>query len=154
LVGVAMVLAGSSWIASMDGRRTGQGIRVGSLGDFLAILAAFMYGCYTVLMKLWIKDDSRVSMILYLGLVGLWNTICLWPLFFLFNYFDFEKFQLPGSTKLIGFLVMNGFISVLFEICWMRSILLISPVIASVGLGLSVPMSLLAEYLFYDKVMD
>jgi len=154
LIGVAMVMGGSASIAYMDAIKNGQWNGGDSHGDFLAILAALIYGCYSVLMKFWIKDDSRVSMFLYVGLVGLWNSICLWPLFFLLDHLGFEKFQLPGSPKLSGFLVLNGFISVLFEICWTRSVLLISPVIASVGLGLSVPLSLLADYWFYRIERD
>jgi len=49
---------------------------------------------------------------------------------------------------------MNGLISLLFEICWTKSVLLISPLIASVGLGLSVPLSLIADYVFYQKIYD
>jgi len=55
---------------------------------------------------------------------------------------------------MIGFLALNGIFSVLFEICWTRSLLLISPVIASVGLSLSVPLSLLADYWFYRIERD
>jgi len=154
LIGVAMVSGGSAWIAYIDARKNGKGISADTHGDILAILAALIYGFYSVLMKFWIKDDSRVSMFLYVGLVGLWNTICLWPLFFLFHHLGLEKFQLPDSPRRIGFLALNGFISVLFEICWTRSLLLISPVIASVGLSLSVPLSLLADYWFYDIVRD
>jgi len=153
LVGVAMVMGGSASIAYMDAKKNGEGIGADSHGDILAILSALIYGCYSVLMKLWIKDDSRVSMFLYVGLVGLWNTISLWPFFFLLNHFGFEKFQLPGS-QMIGFLALNGIFSVLFEICWTRSLLLISPVIASVGLSLSVPLSLLADYWFYRIERD
>jgi len=163
MVGVAVVLAGSSWIAFMDasveGDHDGDGVNAENieinlnLGDLLAVVSALVYAFYSVLMKFWIKDDSRLSMPLYLGLVGFWNTICLWPLLLIFNNADVEHFKFPDNTSTIAFLVLNGCLSLLFEICWMRSILLISPVIASVGLGLSVPLSVLADYLIYHKDM-
>merc|ERR1719193_2005357 len=87
-------------------------------------------------------------MFLYLGLVGLWNITCLWPLFYI------ETFQLPDNMTTVALILLNGFLSLLFEICWTRSILLISPVIASVGLGLSVPLSLIADYVFYRTHRD
>lgn len=154
LVGVAMVLGGSVWITSMDGRSSTDGVSDGNTGDLFAVLAAFIYGFYSVLMKLWIKDDRRLSMFLYIGLVGIWNTITLWPFFFVLDYVGFEKFQQPGSPELIGFLVLNGIMNILFEICWTRLVLLISPLIACVGLGLSVPLSLAADYVIYGITRD
>jgi len=156
MLGVAMVLGGSIVIAYLDMRTQGDeigGDKENYVGDIFAILAAFVYGCYSVLMKFWIKEDNRLSMFLYLGLVGFWNLIGLWPLFFLLDDSGWETFYLP-DTKTIGFLAMTGFLNLLFEICWTRSILLISPTIASIGLGLSVPLGLLADYVVYGIEKD
>jgi len=161
MIGIAIVFGASSWIAWMDGRTGSEGVSEDEdissskhlLGNIFAILAAFIYGGYSVLLKFWIKDDSRLSMSLYLGLVGFWNVIGLWPLFFLFDHFGLETFQLP-KKKTICFLVLNGFINVLCEICWTRAVLLISPTIASVSLGLSLPLSLLADYVIYGTKRD
>jgi len=156
MVGVAMVFGASIWIAYLDGSSNSDGTNDNNgnsekrLGDFYALLAAFIYGLYSVLMKLWIKDDTRISMFLYVGLVGFWNVIALWPFFFLFDYYGLETFQLPDNMQTIWFLVLNGLINVLFEIFWTRSILLISPTIACVGLSLSVPLGLVADYIFFD----
>merc|ERR1719397_756234 len=150
-----MVLGGSTWIAwldskSKDGRNSDNEINP-LVGDIFAILSAFVYGVYSTLLKFWIGKDSRLSMCLYIGFTGLWNAICLWPFFYLFDYFKFENFELP-DMETMRYLAMNGLISVLFEICWTRSILLVSPLIASIGLGLSVPLSLIGDYVFYQKV--
>ncbi|KAF9963167.1 hypothetical protein BGZ65_005436 [Modicella reniformis] len=40
------------------------------LGDFLALISAFFYGCYTVLLKIRIQNESRVNMPLFFGFVG------------------------------------------------------------------------------------
>jgi len=163
MIGIAIVFGSSVWIAWMDGRPAeSEGISEDEnysfsnhlLGNIFAILAAFIYGWYSVLMKFWIKDDSRISMFLYLGLVGFWNVIGLWPLVFLLHHIGWETFQLPDNKKTICFLLMNGFINLLSEICWSRAILLVSPTIASVGLGLSVPLSLVADYVIYGTKRD
>jgi len=161
-VGVAMVFGGSFLISYLDSRSNDEGLSDEDgisddngesklIGDFYAITSAFVYGLYSTLMKFCIKDDSRLSMFLYLGLAGLWNVICLWPFFFLFDYFKWEEFKLPDNMNTIRFILLNGFISLIFEVCWTRSILLLSPVLTSVGLGLSVPLSLIVDYFYYKK---
>jgi len=155
--GVAMVMGGSTWIALLDAGTTGDGNSGDEInpltGDIFAILAAFIYGIYTTLLKFYIGDDDRLSMFLYVGFTGLWTTITMWPFLFLFDYYGYENFDWP-DMKTSRYLVITGLSNVLFEICWTRSVLLISPLIASVGLGLSVPLSLIADYVFYQKVYD
>ncbi|KAF7727875.1 hypothetical protein EC973_006988 [Apophysomyces ossiformis] len=47
------------------------------LGDLLAVLGALFYGCYTTFLKLHIGDESRISMPLFFGFVGVFNVIPL-----------------------------------------------------------------------------
>lgn len=147
ILGVAVVLGGAALIGKQDVSSNDNSASNRILGDSMAILSAFIYGCYTTLMKFWVKDDSSMSMLLFFGLLGLCNLICLWPLFFVFHYSGFERIRLPGLDT-VGLLTLTGFVNILSDYFWARSILLTSPLIASVGLCLTIPLALLADFLF------
>jgi len=147
ILGVAVVLGGSILIGTQDVNGDDNNASNMMLGDSMAILSAFIYGCYTTLMKYWVKDDSSMSMFLFFGLVGLCNLLCLWPLFFLFNYSGIEPIKLPDWDT-VGLLTLTGFVNILSDYFWARSILLTSPLIASVGLCLTIPLALLSDFFF------
>merc|ERR1719494_248492 len=92
-------------------------------------------------------DDSIMSMFLFFGFLGGCNILCLWPLFFFFNYSGIEPIELP-EWDTVGLLTLTGFVNILSDYFWARSILLTSPLIASVGLCLTIPLALLADVLF------
>jgi len=147
ILGVAVVLGGAVLLGTQDVNSDNNSASSPILGDFMAMLSAFIYGCYTTLMKFWVKDDSSMSMFLFFGLVGLCNFLCLWPFFFLFNYSGIEPIKLPDWDT-VGLLTLTGFVNVLSDYFWARSILLTSPLIASVGLCLTIPLALLSDFFF------
>jgi len=141
ILGVVVLLVGTILIGKQDlSTKDNRAI----LGDCLAILAAFVYGCYTTLMKHWVEDDDSMSMFLFFGLVGLCNFICTSPLFFI------ERITLPDWDT-VGLITLIGFVNVLSDYFWARSILLTSPLIASVGLCLTIPLALIADF-FFDHI--
>ena len=68
-------------------------------GDFIALLAAGFYGCYTTLVKLRVQHESRVDMTLFFGFVGLFCLIFLWPFIFILSATEIEPFELPPSNS-------------------------------------------------------
>jgi len=147
ILGVAVILGGSILMGTEDVNRDDNIASNTMGGDAMAVLSAFIYGCYTTLMKLWVKDDSSMSMFLFFGLVGLCNLLCLWPLFFFFHYSGIEPIEIPDRDTL-GLLTLVGFVSILSDYFWARSILLTSPLIASVGLCLTIPLAFLSDSFF------
>lgn len=77
-------------------------------GDLLALMSAFFYGCYTVLLKVRIRNESRVNMSLFFGYVGLFNLVLLWPMFGVLHWTGIEPFELPKETKVIWMIVVNA----------------------------------------------
>lgn len=69
------------------------------LGDSLALISAMFYALYVSLLKVWIRNESRVDMQLFFGFVGLFNTIALWPLGFVVHFLGVEPFELPWNWK-------------------------------------------------------
>jgi len=151
VIGLVMVLGGSVLIWYQDDGHDNDESNP-TLGNTLAVLSAFAYASYGTLMKLLIKDDSKLSTFLYLGLVGLWNVACLWPLFFVLDYSGLEHIRRLDWNN-IGLLTLLGATTVLGDYFIARSILLISPLVVTVGLSFDVPLSLVADYLFFDKPM-
>ena len=61
-----------------------------ALGDFMAFLSALLYGLYVTVMKRRVGNEDRVDMQLFFGLVGVFNIMFLWPLFFVLHWSGLE----------------------------------------------------------------
>lgn len=115
-------------------------------GDILATLGAIFYGLYTVLLKLRIPDDSVVEMQLVFGFLGLFNALLLWPGFFLLAAAGVESWSTPPANVML-FLTINGvFGTVISDYLWAKSVLLTSPLIASLGLALTIPLAIIVDW--------
>jgi len=122
-------------------------------GDGLALLSALSYGIYAVMLPKKIPQDSPISLPMFFGFVGLINGIFLLPILMLFNFSKIEIFQLP-ETKMVWFYIfLNGIIgSVISDYLWAKSILLLnSPLIATLGLSLTVPLAMASDALLHHK---
>lgn len=118
-----------------------------ALGDALALLSAIIYGVYTVtLKKTTMKALPRsLNMPLFFGLVGVFNLILLFPMFPVLHYTKLERFQLPPSRRIWTILLVNSVSSLLSDICWAYAMVLTSPLVVTVGLSLTIPLSLVGE---------
>lgn len=134
------------------------------LGDLAGLFSAMGYGAYTVLLRhLCPKDENRMSMQLLFGYVGILNMIALSPVAIWILVPDHNsQSSEEGSpspdynrhaTTLTGtillFLIGKGLLdNVISDYLWARAVILTSATVASVGLGLTIPMAF-----FADKVM-
>jgi solute carrier family 35 protein F5 len=69
------------------------------LGDALALISAFVGAVCVIFMKVRLKDESRVNMQLFFGLVGLFNMLLLWPIGLILHLTGAEKFGLPRTKQ-------------------------------------------------------
>ncbi|KAG0360672.1 hypothetical protein BGZ54_009437 [Gamsiella multidivaricata] len=79
-------------------------------GDLLALMSAILYGCYTVLLKIRIQNESRVNMSLFFGFVGLFNLFLLWPMFGVLHWTGIEPFELPKDSKIVWMIGVNALV--------------------------------------------
>lgn len=77
------------------------------LGDFLALSSAMFYAFYVTLLKVRIRQESRINMQLFFGSVGLFNIFFMWPLGVLLHFTGAETFELPSGSEAIGGLLVN-----------------------------------------------
>ncbi|KAI4279294.1 MAG: hypothetical protein LQ337_000325 [Flavoplaca oasis] len=116
-----------------------------SIGDALALLSAVLYGVYTIIMKWKVGDEARVNMPLFFGFVGLFNTIFLIPGFPVLHYTGVEPFKLPPTRRIWTIVLVNSVASLVSDFCWAYAMLLTSPLVVTVGLSLTIPLSLIGQ---------
>ena len=140
-IALAVTLGGVIIVALSD-KNTGKDSLI---GDVLAIVSAVCYGLYASFLRIRIKDETQVKMPMFFGFVGFFNMIFMWPFFFILHYTGLEPFELPSLYALL-ILTLNGLVgTVLSDLLWSLVIFLTSATVATVGLSLNVPFSLILD---------
>ncbi|KAL3417748.1 vacuolar membrane protein [Phlyctema vagabunda] len=155
LIGVVASLVGIILISSVDLSGDDNDSNRGNfphksqaeiaVGDAMAFGSALMYGIYTVVMKKRIGNEDRVNMPLFFGLVGLFNVVFLWPGFLVLHYTGVETFQMPPTGKIWTIVLVNSISSFVSDYCWAYAMLLTTPLVVTVGLSLTIPLSLVGQ---------
>ena len=154
LVGVLASLAGIVLISSVDmsgetdkNRGTFPHKTPGeiAIGDILAFVSAVIYGIYAVVIKKHLCDEGRVNMPLFFGLVGLITVLLLWPVFFILHFTGIETFELPPDSRVTMIVLLNSTTSLVSDFCWAYALLFTSPLLVTVGLSLTIPLSLVGQ---------
>jgi len=148
LFSVAMSFGGVVLVTLVDTKNSGTN---SMFGDFLALASAVGYAMYAILLKMKIPNEKSVHMPMFFGFVGIFNTVLLWPLGFILSVTGIEVFVWPNG-EVLGFVIANGIIgSVISDLLWMNGVLLTSPLIATVGISLTVPLAMLSDIILHDK---
>ncbi|OAP63092.1 hypothetical protein AYL99_02319 [Fonsecaea erecta] len=118
-----------------------------ALGDAFALFSAIIYGVYTItLKKTTVKALPRsLNMPLFFGLVGTCNLILLFPLFPILHFTGLEPFSFPPTRRIWTILLINSCASFCSDLCWAYAMVLTSPLLVTVGLSLTIPLSLVGE---------
>ena len=116
-------------------------------GDILGLLSAIGYGTYTVMIRLLCPRDERcMSMQLLLGYIGLLNAVALFPMALYVLFFQTNAQRL--TVIVLGYLVAQGLLdNVLSDYLWARAVLLTSATVATVGLGLTIPLAFVSDWI-------
>jgi solute carrier family 35 protein F5 len=120
-----------------------------AFGDMLGLLSAVGYGTYTVMIRVYCpRDENRYSMQLLLGYIGLVNGVSLLPVTIYLLIFDSTSTTIQNLTWLIfGYLVAKGMLdNVLSDYLWARAVILTSATVATVGLGLTIPLAFVSDW--------
>mmetsp|Transcript_15588 Transcript_15588/g.25308 ORF Transcript_15588/g.25308 Transcript_15588/m.25308 type:complete len:298 (-) Transcript_15588:86-979(-) len=143
------------------------------LGDLAGFFSAIGYGGYTVMIRhLCPKDEDRMSMQLLFGYIGLWNMVLLLPMAIWvalspnddndgsqnIHPESASEWESPSSDDTITihttltwsiflFLLLKGLLdNVVSDYLWARAVILTSATVASVGVGLTIPMAFVADW--------
>ncbi|KAI0376662.1 hypothetical protein F5Y04DRAFT_200200 [Hypomontagnella monticulosa] len=161
LIGVLASLTGIVLISTMDlsgadnddnrGNFPHKSQQQIAIGDAMALFSAVVYGLYVVVMKIRIGNEERVNMPLFFGLVGIFNMLFLWPLFFILHFTGIEPFELPQTGQIWAIIMLNSLSSFVSDISWAYAMLLTTPLVVTVGLSLTIPLSLIGEMIQYAQ---
>ncbi|KAK2593709.1 hypothetical protein QQS21_008574 [Conoideocrella luteorostrata] len=122
-----------------------------AIGDSMAFFSAIMYGMYVTVMKRRVGNEDKVDMKLFFGLVGVFNLVLLWPLFFILHWTNIEPFEMPPTSKVWTVIIVNSLASFVSDISWALAMLLTTPLVVTVGLSLTIPLSLIGEMIQYGQ---
>lgn len=115
------------------------------VGAGWALLGSFCYASYLVLLKRKVDHEDKMSIPMFFGFVGLFNTIIMWPVFFVLHYTEVEVFSWPTKEQW-EFIALNGLIgTVLSEFAWLWGCFLTSSLIATLAMSLNIPLTMLAD---------
>ena len=88
---------------------------------------------------------------MFFGFVGFFTTLLMWPGLFILHTTQQEPFQMP-TLKQWEFLVVNGVIgTVLSELLWLLGCFYTSSLIATLSIGLTIPLSIIADIVWKQK---
>lgn len=83
--------------------------------------------------------------------MGLFNVMIFWILGIVLDLSKIEILEVPKGD-VIGYLLLNGLLgSALSDYLWLYSVLLISPVVSTVGLSLTIPMAMITDWIIKQK---
>ena len=132
------------------------------IGYMWCLISVLLYAGYEVLYKKYACSDAApypmANTVRFLGLCGLSTLVLVWPLLL--------PWPLPPATKLDhqwpsghhaatiwGLIAINALSDVVFNMALLMVIMFTSPLFASVGCILVIPLSSLADYLIKGAVM-
>lgn len=161
VVGVLLCVAGSLITALEDGKQEDGSKHDTFWGDVAAIASAVGYAAYTIVIRTRCpKNEEHISMQILFGYIGLLNMTMLFPVvayMFISNYMqrhghhdDHESVSIPPPLigwTVLAWLTLKGLLdNVLSDYLWARSVILTNATVATVGLGITVPLALLGDW--------
>lgn len=114
-------------------------------GDCAALVSAVTYGLYAVQLRAEVRSEAVLPMPLLFGLIGLACALLLWPWLLILHMAGLELFGWPSRAAALA-IVANALVgTVLSNMLLARAMLLASPLLATVGLSLAIPLAMLSD---------
>lgn len=155
-IGLAVIvsLLGVVLVAYKPGANNVQTGCVSQLGgNVLVLIGAMLYAVYQVSLDTLLPSSDAALTNAFVALSGFVTLTTLWPVALLLPFAPqggclFEPLDLPDPVAALG-LALTGFLAFLFNVFFCFSIILTSPLTTAVGCMLTVPASLLADFVLH-----
>ncbi|KAJ3558514.1 hypothetical protein NM688_g882 [Phlebia brevispora] len=122
------------------------------IGDSLALLSALFYATYVILLKVRVREESRIDMQLFFGFVGLFNILFCWPIGLALHLARVERFELPTSSRVVVGILINMAITLSSDYIYVLAMLKTTPLVVTVGLSLTMPLAVIGDFLLHKPV--
>lgn len=119
-----------------------------AFGNFLALLGAFCYAMYLLTMKVKCGTGKKTTNERRLfGWVGVCTFVLGIPMLTIVNYLGIEEFKVPPSLTVAAMIGINSVFSVISDYVTILAMLLTSPLVTSLALTSSIPITILIDFI-------
>lgn len=119
-----------------------------TFGNLLALLGAFFYALYLVVMKVKCGTGNKTTneRILF-GWVGVFTFILGVPVLLAVHVTGIEEFKAPPNATVFTMILINSVFSVISDYVTILAMLLTSPLVTSLSLTSSIPLTIFIDFL-------
>lgn len=115
------------------------------LRSLWAIAAAFFLSTYVVYFQRQAENEDRLNIPLFLGFVGLFSMLLMWPGFFIARELNAESVVWPSRREWVHLSVNIIACTFVSEVLWLWGCLLTSSLVATSALTLKIPLNVMAN---------
>ncbi|KAM9920174.1 hypothetical protein OXX59_007407 [Metschnikowia pulcherrima] len=149
LIGVILINIGSEDLSGGPSAKSSSKSPV--FGNFLALIGAFFYALYLLTMKLKCGTGSKTTNERELfGWVGVITLAVGIPLLIVVHMLGIEEFQLPLDSSVLVMVLINAVFSVTSDYVTILAMLLTSPLVTSLALTSSIPITIFVDFIILD----